>query len=128
MNVLLKHSVFLVSIYIVLALLAVWLTEKFGIGPDFVQTAVLLTGGLVISFVVMVIFYSGFSKGETKRVQRTLIAVGLKFLLYAILVAICALVFKNLSTPFIVTFFIIYLAFTTYLLFNFTRVLKSKKL
>ena len=115
-------------IYVTLAIIAFLFKYLFPAEINFLQTAVVLTGSLIISFIVSAIFYSGFEKSEAKRVQRTLLAIGLKFLLYAVLIGFSMLWFKTLSTRFVVTFFIIYLAFTLYLLLNFVNHLKSKKL
>ncbi len=115
-------------IYIILAGLAYVFNEYFSIGISFYQSAVVLTGALIISFIVSAVFFSGFTKSEPVRVQRTLIAVGLKFLLYGILAAVTARWLKSLSMQFVLTFFIIYLAFTVYLLSTFFNVLKYKKL
>ncbi len=119
-----KNTGILLVIYIILAIAGLILKTSFNIGIDFRQTAFVLTGGLIISFFVSAIFYSGFAKSENVRVQRTLLAVGLKFLLYGALAGLAALWFKKLTVPFLLTFFVIYLAFTIYLMVNFINVLK----
>jgi hypothetical protein len=128
MTAFLKNLFFLLVIYVVLTLLALITDYLFTAGIPFIQTAVLLTGGLIISFIVSLIFFSGFGKSEAARVQRTLLAIVLKFILYGALIGLSLLWFKSLTITFILTFFIIYLAFTIYLLLTFVNVLKFKKL
>jgi len=128
MKAFIKNTGYLFVIYLGLTGIAYLLNYFYAFGIAFHQTVILLTGGVVISFIVSAIFYSGFSKDEARRVQRTLLAIGLKFLLYAALIGISVLLFKRLSLQFILTFFVIYLTFTIYLLANFVSVLKSKKL
>ncbi len=127
MNALSKHTGYLLLMYIIFAIAGFVMDRYFALGVEFKQTALLLTGGLIISFIVSAVFYSGFSKSEATRVQRTLLAVGLKFFLYALLAGVSVLCFKKLTMPFMLTFFVIYLAFTIFLILNFVHVLKSKK-
>jgi len=56
----------------------------------------------------------------------TLIALGVKMLLAFVLALLFLLVFKNDTAGSIILFFILYLAFTVYVVFTFTSVLKKK--
>ena len=64
---------------------------------------------------------------EKKGIIMTLSAIGLKFLLFLSMLGIYALFSKNLEWDFIITFFLIYLSFTVYLLITFVRILKLKR-
>jgi len=56
----------------------------------------------------------------------TLIALGVKMLLSFVLALLFFLVFKNDATGSVILFFILYLAFTVYVVLTFTGVLKKK--
>lgn len=115
----------LLLIYLALALAGFFITRTLGISLLFSEISTLLTGALIISIVVSSIFFNGFGSNKSKNVISTLLAIVLKFLLFIALIGIYALIFKDLSLTFLVTFFIIYLTFTSYLLITFVRILKS---
>jgi hypothetical protein len=104
------------------------LKYAFGIGLEFKDTSILLTAALFISIFITVIFFTGFKRNEKKKVLYTLSAISLKFVLFFALLGVYVLISENLSTEFFITFFMVYLAFTFYLLLSFIKVLKPKKL
>ncbi len=77
----------------------------------------------LISFLVM---SSGAQKQERDGVVYMLGGVVLKFLLYLLYILVFWLVTKNLSKPFIITFFALYLVFTFFLAGNLLKMLKNK--
>jgi len=103
-----------------------WLIFKIGIPFD--QTAIILSGSFIISIIVMIIFRRGYNIGGKVWLNHTLGAISLKFFLYLILIIIVYFLSKNRSLEFILTFFVIYLSFTSYLLFSFIKLLKTKNL
>jgi len=89
--------------------------------------AILLTGGFTISaLTALLIFFNGFFSDREKSVFLTLIALGVKMLLSFVLALLFLLVFKNDSIGSIILFFILYLAFTVFVVFTFIGVLKKK--
>jgi hypothetical protein len=89
--------------------------------------AVLLTTGFALAaFIPLLIFFNGFFSDNEKSVFMTLIALGVKMLLSFVLALLFLLVFKNDSTGSLILFFILYLAFTFYVILTFTGVLKKK--
>jgi len=89
--------------------------------------AVLLTTGFALAaFISLLIFFNGFFSDNEKSVFMTLIALGVKMLLSFVLALLFLLVFKNDSTGSLILFFILYLAFTFYVILTFTGVLKKK--
>jgi hypothetical protein len=89
--------------------------------------ALLLTAGFALAaFTSLLIFFNGFFSGSEKSVFLTLIALGVKMLLCFVLALLFFLVFKNDSTGSLVLFFILYLAFTFYVIHTFTGILKRK--
>lgn len=89
--------------------------------------AVLLTTGFgLAAFASLLIFFNGFFADGEKSVFMTLIALGVKMLLSFVLALLFLLVFKNDSTASLILFFVLYLAFTFYVILTFTSVLKKK--
>ena len=115
----------LLLIYLALALVGFFTTRYTDIPLQFSEISVLLTGALIIAIIATSIFLKGFGSDKSKNVIATLLAIVLKFLLFIALIGIYALIFKDLSLTFLVTFFIIYLTFTSYLLITFVRILKT---
>jgi hypothetical protein len=89
--------------------------------------ALLLTGCFALAaFASLLIFFNGFFAGSEKSVFMTLIALGVKMLLSFVFALLFFLVFKNDSTGSLILFFILYLAFTFYVVHTFVSVLKKK--
>ncbi len=92
-----------------------------------ISAAVCLTAGFTLAaFASLLIFFNGFFSDREKSVFLTLIALGVKMLLSFVLALLFLLVFKNDAIGAIILFFILYLAFTVFVVFTFTGVLKEK--
>lgn len=99
------------------------------ISPGFItlRIALPLTGAFtVISLTALMIFFSGAVKNPESSVFMTLIAMGVKMLLSFLFAMLWFMVFKNRGTESLLSFFILYLGFTFYVVFSFYRVLKQK--
>jgi len=118
----------LFTIYILLSILLFLLPAYFKIGLAFDEAALILSGSFFISIAVLLIFRRGYNIGGKAWLTHTLAAISLKFLLYLFLIIIVFFLTKNRSLEFIITFFVIYLTFTSYLLFSFIKQLKTKNL
>ena len=114
-------------IFIILSILLYFLSVVYNIGIPFEQSAVFLSGSFIISIIVMIIFRRGYNLGGKSWLTHTLTAISLKFILYLFLIIAVFFLSKNRSLLFILTFFVIYLSFTSYLLFSFVKLLKTKK-
>jgi len=89
--------------------------------------ALFLTAGFALAaFSSLLIFFNGFFSDKEKSVFLTLIALGVKMLLSFVLALLYLLVFKNDAIGAIFLFFILYLAFTVFVVLTFTGVLKKK--
>jgi hypothetical protein len=115
-------------IYLILSIILFLISRFFNAGIPFDQSAVILTGSFFISVIVFVIFKRGYDKGGKSWLIYTLAAITVKFLLYLFLIVTVFFFSKNRTLEFILTFFVIYLAFTLYLLFSFVKQLKTKNL
>ena len=91
------------------------------------SAAAFLTAGFTLAaFISLLIFFNGYHSDRERRVFMTLIALGVKMLLSFVLALLFFLVFKNDATGSVILFFILYLAFTVYVVLTFTGVLKKK--
>jgi hypothetical protein len=87
----------------------------------------LLTGGFAISALAsLIVFFRGAGKNPETSVFTTLIALGIKLLLSLVLALLFFVVLKNRDTGSLLLFFILYLAFTVYVILTFLSVLKKR--
>ncbi|MDX9771868.1 MAG: hypothetical protein RBT02_00415 [Bacteroidales bacterium] len=88
-------------------------------------SAVALAGGFSLTaFISLLIFFNGFASRNERGVLLTLIALGIKLLISLILALLYLVVFKNDQTGSVILFFVLYLAFTFYVIRTFICVLK----
>ncbi len=92
-----------------------------------ISDAVFLTLAFAFAALIsLLIFFNGYISDGERSVLMTLIALGVKMLLSFIIALLFFLVLKNDSTGSVILFFILYLAFTLYVVLTFTGVLKKK--
>ncbi len=122
------------KVYLVLLCMALLFTgfswvinDLLEIGLPFRQSLLLILSSFLISIIVSFIFQYRQEKGKTKGVINTLLSLVVKFLLFLVLLAVFALGSEKLDISFLVTFFILYLSYTFYLLFTFVSVLRTNK-
>ena len=118
--------IWLFLIFIFLSIIFYLLPVLSNIGLEFRQSSILLSGSFAISIIVMLIFQRGLQADKKLNLTFTLAAISLKFLLYFILIISFFILSKNRSLEFILTFFVIYLSFTSFLMFSFIKLLKTK--
>lgn len=92
------------------------------------ETIILSSSFAFISLVALVVFYIGSAKNPDRSVFMTLIALGVKMLSSFVLAMLWFLVFKNRGTDSVLMFFVLYLAFTLFVVLSFLRVLKHNAL
>ena len=80
----------------------------------------------VAALISLLIFFDGTSSDARKSVLMTLVAVSVKFLLSLIIALLFFVIFKNRETGSVILFFILYLAFTVFILLTFLNILKRK--
>jgi hypothetical protein len=80
----------------------------------------------VAALISLLIFFNGNSSDARKSVLMTLVAVSVKFLLSLIIALLFFVIFKNRETGSVILFFILYLAFTVFILLTFLNILKKK--
>lgn len=122
------NLLWLFIIFIFLSVIFFLLPEYLGKGVPFSQASLMLAGSFLISLTVILIFMKGFQSGGRSWLIHTIAAISLKFILYLFLIVFLVYFLKNRSLEFILTFFVIYLSFTSYLLFSIFKMLKTKNL
>ena len=80
----------------------------------------------LVNLVVISLFFKGKRKDPKKSLLYTFSAISAKFLLYLLFIVIYFLVTKNLSTTYLIVFFILYLAFTFFTVLAIVKALKAK--
>lgn len=121
----------LISLSLILSLLFLifFVLEKYySIGIPFKQSALIIVSSYFISIIVFIVFLRGALLGGKSWLTYTLGAITMKFMLYLFLIILVYFSSKNRSMEFILTFFVIYLSFTSYLLLSFLKILKTKNL
>jgi len=90
---------------------------------NYIVTLLSVAGISLIAYLVMT---RGILKSRRDGVVILLAGIGLKFLLYLLYLLVYWLVTKNLTKPFIITFFALYLVFTFLLAGHLFKLLKNK--
>ncbi len=121
-----KSYLRLLTLSVLMSILVIAATKLFPSAPDITPALILTAGFTLTAFISLLIFFNGYSSDRERSVFMTLIALGVKMLLAFVLAMLFLLVFKNDSSGSIILFFILYLAFTVYVVFTFTSVLKKK--
>jgi hypothetical protein len=109
-----------------LALLGMVLIPKFHLEMSTMVFLVTLASVCMVNLITYLIMYSGIQKSSKEGVVLLLGGIGAKFLLYLLFLLLFWIVTKNLSKPFIVTFFALYLFFTFFTAGHLLKLLKNK--
>lgn len=113
----------LASILVLTGLLIISFSDL-NINPyDFLVT---LGAVMAVNLITYLIMYKGIVRNDKEGMIYLLGGIGAKFLLYLLFILLFWLVSKNLSKPFIVTFFALYLIFTFFTAGHLLKLLKNK--
>ena len=116
----------LLVLALVLALLGILLIPRFSVGISPAVFLVTLGSVTTVSLVAYLVMYAGVQKNNREGMVYMLGGIGVKFLLYLLFILLFWIITKNLSKPFIVTFFALYLVFTFFTARNLFKLLKNK--
>ena len=122
-----KHVSHLVIIFSLLFTASFIFSELLNLGLVWNQILAILTVGFAISLISLWIFYRGIQKEGQNRIHATMAALGTKLLLYLVLILVFHFISEIKGVRFVVTFFIVYLSFTYYLLKVFIQKMTIKK-
>jgi hypothetical protein len=81
---------------------------------------------IIVNLLTYLVMYAGIQKKSKEGVVFLLGGIGVKFLLYLLFILLFWITTKNLSKPFIVTFFALYLVFTFFTAGHLLKLLKNK--
>jgi len=122
----LKRYLFL-CIYSVIVILILLGLNKIWPAIFAMTDALILTGSFTLAALIsLLIFFNGTNSDARRSVLMTLIAMSVKFLLSLIIALLFFVIFKNRETGSVILFFILYLAFTVFILLTFLNILKKK--
>lgn len=80
----------------------------------------------IVNLLTYLVMYAGIQKNNREGVVYLLGGIGVKFLLYLLFILLFWILTKNLSKPFIITFFALYLIFTFFTAWHLLKLLKNK--
>ena len=109
-----------------LLILGILLIPRIGIGPSLSEYLISLACVAVINLITFMLMSLGMNKYSKEGVVYLLGGIVLKFLLYLVYILVFWLLTKNISKPFIITFFALYLIFTFLLARHLFKLLKNK--
>jgi len=97
-------------------------------GVDITPTVFLVTLGSVvlINKLTYLLMSAGIKKNSKEGMVFLLAGIGVKFLLYLLFILLFWIATKNLTKPFILTFFALYLFFTFFTAVHLFKLLKNK--
>lgn len=121
-----RYYLRLLALSLIFVILVITLERLYPSLYDITDALWLTAGFTLAALSSLLIFFNGFFSDREKSVFLTLIAMGVKMLLSFVLALLYLLVFKNDAIGAIILFFILYLAFTVFVVFTFTGVLKKK--
>ena len=121
-----RYYLRLLALSLIFVILVITLKRLYPSLYDITDALWLTAGFTLAALASLLIFFNGFFSDREKSVFLTLIAMGVKMLLSFVLALLYLLVFKNDAIGAIILFFILYLAFTVFVVFTFTGVLKNK--
>ena len=87
---------------------------------------VILGSVVVINFVTYLVMSAAIKKNSREGVVFLLAGIGVKFLLYLLFILLYWIATKNLTRPFIITFFALYLFVTFFTAVHLFKLLKNK--
>ncbi len=110
----------------VLLILGILVIPMLGIKLSLYHYIITLLSVAGISLLAYLVMTRGILKSSRDGVVFLLAGIGVKFLLYLLYILVYWLVTKNLTKPFIITFFALYLIFTILLAGHLFKLLKNK--
>ena len=109
-----------------LVLLGILLLPRIDVDVSIPVYLVSLVSLTVINLIVYLIMNSGIGKNNKEGMLFIMGGIGVKFLLYLLFILLFWIQTKNISKPFIVTFFALYLIFTFFTAKHLLNLLKNK--
>ena len=110
----------------ILALMGIVLIPQLHVEISPAVFLITLASVTVVNLLTYLVMYAGIQKESREGVVYLLGGIGVKFLLYLLFILLFWIATKNLSKPFIITFFALYLVFTFFTAGHLFKLLKNK--
>ncbi len=110
----------------ILALLGILLIPRIHIELSPLVFLISLASFTIVNLLTFLVMHAGIQKSSKEGMVYMLGGIGVKFLLYLLFILLFWIVTKNLSKPFIITFFALYLVFTFFTAGHLLKMLKNK--
>ena len=123
-----KYILPLSSFCIIVLAAGYFITGKTLSSPSFPEFSLLTFLFAAIAGISLFVFFRGQSREPESQTMHSLVSVSLKFLLELVLALVWLIVLKKTATPLVVTFFLLYLAFSLLYIFILLNTLRNKSL
>ena len=110
----------------IFALLGMLLLSRINVEISPATFLVTLGSVTLVNLFTFLVMHTGIQKNSKDGVVYLLGGIGVKFLLYLLFILLFWIATKNLSKPFIVTFFALYLVFTFFTAGRLLKMLRNK--
>jgi hypothetical protein len=110
----------------VLALLGILLVPRLNLGLSPAIFLMILGSFVIVNLITFLLMHAGITRNNREGVTYLLGGIGVKFLLYLLVILLFWILTKNLSKAFILTFFALYLVFTFFTAGHLLKLLKNK--
>jgi hypothetical protein len=110
----------------IILILGILLIPRLGFELSLNHFIITLISVTAINLLAWFIMVRGTRKSTQDGAVILLAGIGVKFLLYLLYILVFWLVTKNITKPFIITFFALYLVFTFFLAGHLLKLLKNK--
>lgn len=110
----------------VLALLGILVIPRMDVGITLNVYLITLGSSVMINLVSYLLMFEGIGKNSKEGMLMLLAGIGLNFLLYLLFILLFWVLTKNLSKPFIILFFTLYLLLAFFATGHLLKFLKNK--
>ena len=128
MNGYLKNIISILILFTIISCSALILNFAFSLGMNEIAVISLVFSFAATTLLSLLVFIRGLSREPGGQAMHTIVSIGLKFLMELVIVLIWFVAAKKTSAEYILLFFVLYLAFTTFSLLVILKVLKDKSL
>ena len=128
MKLLFKHILLLIFLEILILMAGYLVASNFNIGVLFSEIALLSVVFTLISLLTLFIFFRGQAKESGSQTLHTLVSVSLKLLIELVFAFIWFFIVKKTGLSNVLLFFVLYLAFSLFLILTILKALNYKSL
>jgi hypothetical protein len=124
----LKYFFLLIILFVALNCTGIILNFTFGLNIKATDLLIISFSFAAVSFISLLIFLRGRVKEEKEQTMYTFVAISLKFIMELVVALLWFIAAKKTSPEYILLFFVLYLAFSVFLIITILNVLKNKSL